>query len=396
MRMLLILTFLLITYIGNAQTIVKVQDSTFIKLSNSSKIIVSNPSVNPIRKSGPTGGIWTSSENEKVIVDVSNLTGQFNIPFVSSTGNTIGFNYLITSAGSSNGRILFSTYETGNNNLPFPTGVTNVGYNGVDNSALVIDRFWLIDVNGYSTKPQGTYTFTYDDNDLIGNTINESGLFMQRWNDINNVWGDWLYSPTADVLSNTIRVDIANPQDQFKVWTAVDQLQPLPIELISFKSNCESSKIEWVTATETNNEFFILQGTNDGINFTNLDTVPGAGNSNQMLYYSLPLGDWGFSYFRLQQKDFDGRFENSFMIAGCSPKGILEPILFPNPNNGQFIIKHNSTYTFEVFDMVGQLIWSEKSSRINFGLSQLSDGEYFIKLTNQYEKVKTFKFVKIN
>ena len=115
-----------------------------------------------------------------------------------------------------------------------------------------------------------------------------------------------------------------------------------------------------------------------------------------MLYYSLPLGDWGFSYFRLQQKDFDGRFENSFMIAGCSPKGILEPILFPNPNNGQFIIKHNSTYTFEVFDMVGQLIWSEKSSRINFDLSQLSDGEYFIKLTNQYEKVKTFKFVKIN
>ena len=394
--MLLILTFLLITYIGNSQTIVKVQDGTFIKLSNSSKIIVSNPSVNPIRKSGPTGGIWTSSENEKVIVDVSNLTGQFKIPFVSSTGNTIEFNYLITSAGSSNGRILFSTYETGNNNLPFPTGVTNVGYNGVDNSALVIDRFWLIDVNGYSTKPQGTYIFTYDDNDLIGNTINESGLFMQRWNDINNVWGDWLYSPTADILSNTIILDIANPQDQFKVWTAVDQLQPLPIELISFKSNCESSKIEWVTATETNNEFFILQGTNDGINFTNLDTVPGAGNSNQMLYYSLPLGDWGFSYFRLQQKDFDGRFENSFMIAGCSPKGILEPILFPNPNNGQFIIKHNSTYTFEVFDMVGQLIWSEKSSRINFDLSQLSDGEYFIKLTNQYEKVKTFKFVKIN
>ena len=127
------------------------------------------------------------------------------------------------------------------------------------------------------------------DNDLIGNTINESGLFMQRWNDINNVWGDWLYSPTADILSNTIILDIANPQDQFKVWTAVDQLQPLPIELISFKSNCESSKIQWVTATETNNEFFILQGTNDGINFTNLDTVPGAGNSNQMLYYSLPL-----------------------------------------------------------------------------------------------------------
>jgi hypothetical protein len=95
--------------------------------------------------------------------------------------------------------------------------------------------------------------------DLIGNTITESSLFMQRWNDINNVWGDWLYSPTADITTNTIRVDIANSQDQFKVWTAVDQGQPLPIELISFKANCSSNKIEWITASETNNELFILQ-----------------------------------------------------------------------------------------------------------------------------------------
>jgi hypothetical protein len=191
-------------------------------------------------------------------------------------------------------------------------------------------------------------------------------------------------------------VDIANSQDQFKVWTAVDQGQPLPIELISFKANCSSNKIEWITASETNNELFILQGTNDGINFTNLDTIPGAGNSNQMLYYSLPLGDWGFSYFRLQQKDFDGSFENSFMITGCPQSGVLEPILFPNPNSGQFIIKHNSIYTFEVIDMTGRLVWSEKSSRVNFDLTNLTDGEYFIKLTSQYEKIKTFKFVKIN
>ena len=139
---------------------------------------------------------------------------------------------------------------------------------------MVIDRFWSIDVINYTTKPKGTYTFTYDDNDLVGNTINEPSLFVQRWNDVNNLWGDWLYSPLTNPITNTIEIIISNPQDQYKVWTAVDQGQPLPIELVSFKTDCGSNKIEWLTATETNNEWFILQGTNDAINFTNLDTIP--------------------------------------------------------------------------------------------------------------------------
>jgi len=396
MRVILILTFLLTYLIGNAQTIIKVQDSTFIKLFGGSQIIVSNPSVNPITKTGNFGGIWTPSESEKVIINVSNLTGQINIPFVSSVGNTIPFDYTITIAGSSGGRILFSTYETGNNNLPFPTGVTNVGYNGIDNSALVIDRFWLIDVNGYTTKPKGIYTFTYDDNDLVGNTINEPSLFMQRWNDINNVWGDWLYSPLTNTTTNQIILNIANSQDQFKVWTAVDQGQPLPIELISFKSNCSSNKVEWITVSETNNEWFVLQGTNDGINFTNLDTIQGAGNSNTPIYYSVEILDWGLSYYRLQQKDYDGRTENSFLIGGCPQTGVLEPVLYPNPNSGQFMINHNSTYNFEMFDLTGRLVWSELSNRVNFDFTFLAPGQYTIKLTGQYDKVKTFKIVKIN
>ena len=392
MKKILILTFLLISIIGNSQTIVKIQNGTFINLDNSSKIIISNSSVNPIQKTGTSGGIWTPSQDEKVIVDVSNLTGQFNIPFVSSTGTTIPFDYNITTAGNSTGRILFTTYETGNDNLPYPTSVTSL-----PTSSLVIDRFWLIDVDGYSTKPKGTYTFTYDDNDLVGNTVFESSLSIQRWNDIYNTWSDWMYLPLINTTTNTIVVNISNTQDQFKVWTSINQGQPLPIELISFKPDCDSKKIEWTTASETNNESFILQGTNDGINFANLAKVPGFGNSNQIQNYSLPIQDLGYSYFRLQQIDFDGNSKSSFIIIGCPNKNkILEPTLFPNPNNGQFIIKHNSTYNFEIFDMIGQRIWSEKSNRINFDLNQLLEGEYLIKLTDQYNKVKTFKFVKIN
>lgn len=394
-RCLLVLLFFISLTQCFSQDIIVISNGTFAKITNGNKLIVSNPQINPIRKSGGSGGIYTTSESEKIIINVQNLTGIFNIPFTSSLGNTIPFTYNITNAGSSGGKILFSTYETTDNNLSYPTGVTNVGYNGVDNSALVIDRFWLIDVNGYTTKPKGTYTFTYDDNDLVGNTMSESNLFMQRWNDVNNTWGDWLYSPLADVSTNTIRVDIANPQDQYKVWTAVDYGQPLPVELISFKCDCDNDKIEWVTASEVNNQWFILQGTNDGINFVNLDTIQGAGYSNQFLYYNIPMIDWNYSYFRLQQEDFNGSIENSFIIGGCLKNNNVEPVLYPNPNNGKFTIRHNSTYTFEIFDLSGRCLFKETSNRTDFDISKLATGEYFVRLT-KYDTIKNFKIQKIN
>jgi len=385
----------LFSYVYSFSQIVTISNGSFLRVSNNTKLIVQNPSVNPIRKTGSSGGIRTISESSNVIVNIGNLTGNFTIPFVSSVGNTINFAYNITTAGSTGGKINFSTYETSDNNLPLPSGVLNVGFNGVDNSVKVIDRFWLIDVNGYSTKPKGSYTFIYDDNDLVGNTITESSLFMQRWNDIDGVWGDWLYSPLSDVTMNSIRIDIANPEDQYKVWTMVDQGTPLPIQLVSFNCDCYSNEIKWTTASETNNEMFIIQGTDDGVTFSNLDTIPGSVNSNQLINYKLPILDWGFSYFRLQQRDFNGGYENSSIIVGCPKNNIVEPILYPNPNNGKFIISHNSTYTFEVFDLTGREIWRETSNRTNFDLSYLSDGEYIVKMIKS-EKIKVFKVQKIN
>lgn len=394
-KLYLSIALLLITFIQSFSQIVTISNGNFLRISNNTKLIVQNPSTNPIRKTGSSGGIRTISESGTVIVNVGNLTGNFTIPFVSSLGNTINFTYNITSAGSTGGKINFSTYETSDNNLPFPGGVLNVGFSGVDNSAKVIDRFWLIDVNGYSTKPKGSYTFTYDDNDLVGNTITEASLFLQRWNDIDGVWGDWLYSPLSDVTNNSIRIDIANFEDQYKVWTMVDQGTPLPIQIVSFNCDCYSNEIKWTTASETNNALFIIQGTNDGEDFSNLDTIPGAVNSNQLINYKVSILDWGYSYFRLQQKDFDGNYENGPIIAGCPKNSVFEPILYPNPNNGKFIISHNSTYTFEVFDLTGRQVWSETSNRTNFNLSNLSDGEYIVKMIKN-ENMKVFKIQKIN
>ena len=302
-----------------------IQDNSLIYIQGNGKLIVVPDSQNPIQKVGNNGGIFTENESAQVVIKVSNLSGQFQVPFCSSLGNTIPFTYNITTSGSSNGLIEFSTYETGNDNLPYPTGVTNVGFNNFDNSDLVIDRFWIVRTLNYTTKPEGVYTFTYDENDLIGNSVTESNLFMQRWNDVDVTWGDWFNSPTADISTNTISVNVFSPDEQFTVWTAVDQSQPLPVTLSKFKVDCNLNLVLWTTQSEINNHFFILQGSNDLINYINLDTVIGAGNSNQQIDYQIDILDWNVKYLRLKQIDFDGTVSYSWIISNCNKSNKVLP-----------------------------------------------------------------------
>lgn len=94
---------------------------------------------------------------------------------------------------------------------------------------------------------------------------------------------------------------------------------PLPIELLSFSAECSNQKIiiSWITASEINNHFFTIERSAEGVNFQNIGTIAGAGNSNQNPYYTFedsePLE--GISYYRLKQTDFDGKFEYSKVIA---------------------------------------------------------------------------------
>jgi hypothetical protein len=87
----------------------------------------------------------------------------------------------------------------------------------------------------------------------------------------------------------------------------------LPIELISFDCNIIDNNIliSWSTATEVDNDYFIIEHSTDAFNWDNLQTVQAAGNSNETLEYSFmhyfPYNK--INYYRLKQVDFDGNSE---------------------------------------------------------------------------------------
>ena len=88
----------------------------------------------------------------------------------------------------------------------------------------------------------------------------------------------------------------------------------LPVELSYFKGEKyqEYNKLEWLTYTETNSDYFILEKSINGSYWTKLTTVDGAGTTSQStLYQYKDYNQYeGLVYYRLIQRDYDGEEKN--------------------------------------------------------------------------------------
>lgn len=88
----------------------------------------------------------------------------------------------------------------------------------------------------------------------------------------------------------------------------------LPIQLISFTGQYIKglgNSLEWKVATQTNNKYFTIQSTQDGITWQNVTIIPGAGTTPEEIDYSFIDSNpyTGVVYYRLMQTDNDGKSE---------------------------------------------------------------------------------------
>ncbi len=108
------------------------------------------------------------------------------------------------------------------------------------------------------------------------------------------------YTWTLNYLSNGVELESGGP---------------LPIELTHFDATLLEKQVAltWTTATEINNEYFLVQHSADGRNYTDIGMVPGAGTTTQAQSYSYQhqTPTRGANYYRLQQVDYDGAFSFS-------------------------------------------------------------------------------------
>ena len=108
----------------------------------------------------------------------------------------------------------------------------------------------------------------------------------------------------------------ANSDCQFTL--AGVNLQQLPIELISLiaKNYGGVNRLIWEVASETNNDYFTIERSIDGITWREIGQIDGAGTSQDQRKYSFfdELFEARINYYRLKQTDFDGAFEYSKVL----------------------------------------------------------------------------------
>lgn len=138
----------------------------------------------------------------------------------------------------------------------------------------------------------------------------------------------------------------------------------LPIQLINYvlSENDKFIMINYTTASETNNDFFTIERSVDGLVFQSIGKIDGAGNSSKEISYQFvdekPMA--GINYYRIKQTDFDGQYSYSD-IKSVRFKGLNNMNVSPRTTEGQINISTDiENYSVEVFNGSGQSVTSHR------------------------------------
>jgi len=180
---------------------------------------------------------------------------------------------------------------------------------------------------------------------------------------------------------------------------------PLPVSLTYFeaqKTQYGEVLLQWETKSEFNNDYFVVDKSYDGENWTFLANVKGAGNSsNSNLYETVDRAPrYGINYYRLSQIDFDGTLnDHGFESVFIENNNDNAFTLFPNPSKGIVFVKSNAEdqlKSVKIQNMMGQEItaetyWVNGMTEIN--MSSCERGVYVLEVLGTKGSVQTIKIV---
>jgi hypothetical protein len=141
---------------------------------------------------------------------------------------------------------------------------------------------------------------------------------------------------TLDTLNNTISV---NNISSFSTWSFSENETSLPLKWLSFELTQEEKSIHltWQTATEINTDIFVIQQSQDGINYTDVINMNACGNCFFENDYSrdilIPENN---TYFRIKSIDYDNSFNYSIVCAFI-PKNKNQEIKYFDLNGNEIL-----------------------------------------------------------
>ena len=384
----------------------------------------------------PGGGIstLTSSGGRDIFFAKYDLSGNFEwANGIGSTGFDRGFN--LTVDGSGNVYVIGSFEGTADFD---PSGGTqNITSNGARDA--FFGKYnssggyeWAYNIGGTSTGDEG-YSIGLDgsgnvcisgyfsstvDFDPSGTTVNLSSngdkdLYFAKYDNLGNyIWAAGLGGTTDDeaisiainssdqvvftgFFTGTVDFDFSGSTSNLAssgdkdIYFSIYDNTVLPVIWRSFSAEKVKQGIElkWSTASESNNQNFVIDRSIDAINWFTIAELPSKGDSDfqqDYQYLDRNLGDLSTNwlYYRIKQVDFNGTFEYS-RIEGVEV-GIKNDFkVFPSPAFQELTVlgRNSKPVQIEALDLKGRVVLKRHLVRDRLNISSLAGGIYFFKLT---------------
>lgn len=177
---------------------------------------------------------------------------------------------------------------------------------------------------------------------------------------------------------------------------------PLPVELVEFSGTTQNgiNILDWFTASELNNDRFVIERSVDGRTFKPIGEVKGCGTCNIPSGYTFSdESDHPSNYYRLRQVDFDGTAIYSEIVHLVN-KGASTRV-FPNPCVERVSVYGSGIDRIFVYGSRGETVRDvnckgmDGDSGFNVELSDLPAGVYMMKVYSDGALVMSEKLLKL-
>jgi len=146
------------------------------------------------------------------------------------------------------------------------------------------------------------------------------------------------------------------------------------------KQNDETVLLKWNTFSETNNDYFLIEHSVDGRNFTGIGKKLSNGNTSEGFNYSFTHTDPanGINYYRLKMVDRNGKAEYSSVRRVLFDKDKHNLTIFPNPARNRTTlmldVKDGEKLLIKVIDGSGRTMKQETITIRNQQAELIFDG----------------------
>jgi Secretion system C-terminal sorting domain len=240
----------------------------------------------------------------------------------------------------------------------------------------------------------GTVQFYYSDAELNG--LNEAGLTVNIHD--GSVWQP-VNSTTNDVTNNYVLTNAVVNRTLNELALGDDAFATLPLQWGNIYAYREEKtvKIDWTTRQEFDVNYFTVERSEDGRNWSVVADHVRATNTLTEQYYSVTDNSSPSSllYYRVKQTDIDGKATYSplAIVAAENERGKL--LLYPNPVTNVFYISNVSAgmiSRINLYNNIGVLVRTWVAAQAYYDIHDVAAGIYHVRAemkdsSNQYFKI---------